>query len=192
MTTTPTFTCPRRAEIRGNVVEDWTQPGPDTYVTRAGLVAQPSGCSYCGSMSGDDFMAAVRAGAEVGPTDKSYKVYVAGLPNPAAGKLRVSGVSTDPREGWLAWSELDREQRKAVKAYGGDTWASRKTRGFAFTRHGATTEGKFYLPHLTPAQGSEFRSMYLAGEVTMGYPGHFYRPIYLPLLEDDVAESSSE
>lgn len=33
-------------------------------------------CSYCGSVSGDTFMAFVRAGGEVGPTDKNYKAYL--------------------------------------------------------------------------------------------------------------------
>lgn len=33
-------------------------------------------CSYCGSVSGDAFMAFVRAGGEVGPTDKNYKAYL--------------------------------------------------------------------------------------------------------------------
>lgn len=33
-------------------------------------------CSYCGSVSGDSFMAFVRAGGEVGPTDKNYKAYL--------------------------------------------------------------------------------------------------------------------
>lgn len=36
------------------------------------------GCSYCGSMSPEEFFKAVEAGAEVGPTDKNYKAYVRG------------------------------------------------------------------------------------------------------------------
>lgn len=35
-------------------------------------------CSYCGSLSPDAFFAAVEAGAEVVPTDKSCKAYVRG------------------------------------------------------------------------------------------------------------------
>lgn len=36
-------------------------------------------CMACGSMKADDFMAACEAGTiELGPTDKSYKVYVKG------------------------------------------------------------------------------------------------------------------
>lgn len=48
----------------------------DTYKPRHGLVGQGRGCSYCGSMHPDDFMQAVRDGVEIGPTDKSYKMYV--------------------------------------------------------------------------------------------------------------------
>lgn len=35
-------------------------------------------CSYCGSMSAEAFFEAIGAGAELTPTDKSYKVYVGG------------------------------------------------------------------------------------------------------------------
>ena len=34
------------------------------------------GCSYCGSLSPEAFFAQIEAGARIGPTDKSYKVYV--------------------------------------------------------------------------------------------------------------------
>lgn len=65
------FTCPRRAE---NGMDDENSPfvlagkNKDTY--------NSNGCSYCGSMSGDEFMTLARAGVELIPTDKSYKVYV--------------------------------------------------------------------------------------------------------------------
>jgi hypothetical protein len=35
-------------------------------------------CSYCGSLSPDEFFRRVEAGDEVGPTDKSYKAYLKG------------------------------------------------------------------------------------------------------------------
>ncbi len=39
-------------------------------------------CAYCGSVHPDDFMNAVKEGlTELGPTDKSYKVYVTNLPS---------------------------------------------------------------------------------------------------------------
>jgi hypothetical protein len=48
--------------------------GLDTWRVRPGQDVRT--CSYCGSVNPDDFMAAVRAGAVVGPTDKNYKVYL--------------------------------------------------------------------------------------------------------------------
>jgi hypothetical protein len=33
-------------------------------------------CPFCGSLTGDAFMVRVRAGERLGPTDKSYKVYL--------------------------------------------------------------------------------------------------------------------
>jgi hypothetical protein len=65
--------CPRRDEAPGS---DDRFPGPDRYEPQHGLVDQPRGCSYCGSLPPEDFMHAVRFGALLGPTDKSYKVYI--------------------------------------------------------------------------------------------------------------------
>jgi hypothetical protein len=67
-TTVPTHVCPRGEE------------SPHGPIREMSLKAHYRGgrCSYCGSMSEDDFFSAVDAGAEIGPTDKSYKVYVTG------------------------------------------------------------------------------------------------------------------
>lgn len=35
-------------------------------------------CSYCGSVSPDDFFEALKQGAEIIPTDKDYKCYING------------------------------------------------------------------------------------------------------------------
>jgi len=57
--------CPRREE--SNVVfklpesDEWREDGT---------------CSYCGSMNPTEFMKQTTEGIELGPTDKSYKVYV--------------------------------------------------------------------------------------------------------------------
>jgi hypothetical protein len=65
------FTCPRRSE--SPFVSYDTKPGveEDKDEWRAGNT-----CSYCGSMHQADFFAAIEEGAELSPTDKSYKVYV--------------------------------------------------------------------------------------------------------------------
>ena len=67
-TTVPTHVCPRGEE------------SPHGPLRAMSLKAhyRDGRCSYCGSMSEDDFFAAVDAGAEIGPTDKNYKVYVNG------------------------------------------------------------------------------------------------------------------
>jgi hypothetical protein len=79
MPTDNRHTCPRRVE-NGHADPDSPFVGSgtdlDTYESGHGLVGQARGCSYCGSMSPDDFMQAVREGTEIGPTDKSYKLYV--------------------------------------------------------------------------------------------------------------------
>lgn len=65
-------TCPRRVE--GGPLSAGVDQ--DDYLPGKGLGKQARGCSYCGSMSGGDFLAAVRDGVQVGPTDKSYKAYI--------------------------------------------------------------------------------------------------------------------
>lgn len=63
--TKPEYWCPRREETGS------TAYGPDTLDVDAG-------CSYCGSMHPDVFMEIARGNqpGTLGPTDKSYKVYV--------------------------------------------------------------------------------------------------------------------
>jgi hypothetical protein len=56
-----TFSCPRRAETGFAGEDSFRADGT---------------CSYCGSMSPDKLFEAIEAGAEIGPTDKNYKVYV--------------------------------------------------------------------------------------------------------------------
>lgn len=61
--------CPRRIESGISIT-----PGPDEF--RARGESHPT-CSYCGSMDPDALMARIEAGdVELGPTDKSYKIYV--------------------------------------------------------------------------------------------------------------------
>lgn len=61
-------TCPRRMREMG----PWERREDlDTW-----LPGEVTRCSFCGSMAPDEFMEAVRAGREVGPTDKTYKAYL--------------------------------------------------------------------------------------------------------------------
>jgi hypothetical protein len=69
-------TCPRRAETgRDNPGSPFRDSGTNLDTWRTD-VAGPC-CSYCGSLQPDRFMELVRAGWTVGPTDKSYKAYLA-------------------------------------------------------------------------------------------------------------------
>lgn len=94
------FTCPRRLESPNP--EAFGGLDSDQWRKQHGLVGQATGCSYCGSMNPDDFMAAVIDGAEVGPTDKSYKFYV----DNHRGKFYTQHLSEE--QGWefhRLWTE---------------------------------------------------------------------------------------
>ena len=64
----PLELCPRRQEI-GSDLSMFKVPQTDEW--REDLT-----CSWCGSMSPEYLFEAIEAGCEIGPTDKSYKVYV--------------------------------------------------------------------------------------------------------------------
>jgi hypothetical protein len=52
-------------------------PTPDDYNAKHGMSNSfAPGCTYCGSISGEDFIAYVRSGGVVGGSDKNYKVYL--------------------------------------------------------------------------------------------------------------------
>lgn len=72
-----TFNCPRRRE-QGMLNPDDPAHLFDHWREHAHLAPGARSCSYCGSVHPDDFMQAVRAGVEVGPTDKNYKAYMTG------------------------------------------------------------------------------------------------------------------
>lgn len=61
-----TVKCPRRVE--GSV---FTHNAREDDTAEDGL-----GCIYCGSMLEPQFLEAIEAGEKLGPTDKTYKVYV--------------------------------------------------------------------------------------------------------------------
>jgi hypothetical protein len=172
--------------------------GLDEYTAGHGLVGQPAGCSFCGSMPPDDFMAAVKAGAEIGPTDKSYKFYVKWV-NPEPDALYVIGstnAEAKPVKGewpgggldWYGWDELSAEQMEIVRRDDYDRDGYRpKFLGFGIRPN---IDAKFYTPHLSPEQGREFFDLWQAGQVHWGYPGHPYRRLYLPGFEKKAVGES--
>ena len=148
--------CPRKAEgavFRHNDHRDYwdTDDGNRT-------------CSYCGSMHPNDFFVAIASGAEIGPTDKSYKVYV-DVPHPQAGQTIQIGSQTGPafdRDGKPNLPDLT-EAEIAAGRY------DRPTMGVA-----ATTQAKFYFQHLDEAGKIKFIDLVNAKKITFGYPGHLY------------------
>lgn len=66
--TTLEHKCPRRIEA------PWAKTDP--AMDRWFIVHDRRLCSYCGALHPDEFMTLVAAGCELGPTDKSYKVYL--------------------------------------------------------------------------------------------------------------------
>jgi hypothetical protein len=62
------FICPRRIEIPST----FRLAPADTWQDRFGKLY----CAHCGSLHPIAFMRAVANGIELGPTDKSYKIYV--------------------------------------------------------------------------------------------------------------------
>lgn len=105
-------------------------------------------CSYCGSLNPDVFMAHLEAGdIELGPTDKSYKVYV------------ESKNGDDFRQEYRACPPN-------ADCKGPDNcehWTSRPVK-----------QTKFYFQHLSEAQRTRFIELVNAKKVSIGYPGYFY------------------
>lgn len=186
---TTMHTCPRRMSEIG----PWERTeGLDEYRADHGMVGQPCGCTFCGSMPPGDFLDAVRAGAEIGPTDKSYKLYI-DLPNPTPDKLYVLGTSYQSQpmrdETWVAWDEMTAEQRAVAADYlRGDM--HRPTH----LKFGPRPQlnAKFYTPHLSPQQSAEFWQLWQSGQVNWGYPGGPYRPLYLPGLPRETGTVPEE
>ncbi len=48
----------------------------DRWVKRDHWPGKPLCCSFCGSLQPEVFLEALQNGAEIGPTDKSYKAYL--------------------------------------------------------------------------------------------------------------------
>ncbi len=165
-------TCPRRSE-------DW-RPLPDGQADtwrRRGRADQPRTCSYCGSLHPGDFLDLALAGAQLGPTDKDYKVYV-DWPDPDAGVPWIYASAnfekTDPD--WLKVTDEN------VATLPGD--------GHPIVGHyvciepkSATQHGKFYFPHLDEAQKRQFVELLNAKRLTIGSPGHFYRLPFFAVSE---------
>jgi hypothetical protein len=148
-------------------------------------------CSYCGSMHPDDFMKAAREKVELGPTDKSYKVYV-DLPNPTPNAPKiVSGRNFPPTEEEQnllpearKWQRVTRGNIAALRQSGwgsdirdedfdedgnADDW-------FQMGAEGPKIHAKFYFQHLSVEQRKEFVDLLNGNALNIGVPGYFYSP----------------
>lgn len=137
-------------------------------------------CSYCGSMHPDDLFAAIEAGSEVGPTDKSYKVYV-DIPNPKAGQPSVrSSANFNAGKGFIKVTPenidalpLDKNQRGYAMEPGREYWVQP---GIEAPRE----QGKFYFQHLSVEEQQRFIDLLNAKKINIGMPGYFYsRPFFI-------------
>lgn len=178
------FTCPRRiADGMAGSDSRFRNAGDnlDGWTSRSGLVGQPIGCSYCGSLPSDQFMEFVEQGYEVGPTDKSYKFYMK-IPHPNPGSLRVISSSNGPGpEGanMRPYKELSRAEKKVVRET--STYPKNFKEGYySLTTWGELTEAKFYTHHLTEEQGWRFYELQRSLRINWGYPGHPYVSLYIP------------
>jgi hypothetical protein len=117
-------------------------------------------------MNPDTLMALLESGgAELGPTDKSYKVYVS-RPNPIAGQIIRIGSDSGPafdRAGMPTRADLTPDEIKA----------NHYTRDIMGPASSVTNE-KFYFRHLSNDQRQRFVELLNAKRVKIGYPGHFY------------------
>jgi hypothetical protein len=177
------FKCGRR-------VESWIgksdNPTPDTYMERRGLIGQPLGCSYCGSLPGERFIEEAKNGTEIGPTDKGYKFYLSGLKregDPSDLRVVSSSNSQSDISPMKHYSELDERERAAVDAHV-TLWPDPKEDGYySLQPWGEFVDAKFYTHHLdTQELCDEFWELVQEKKISWGYPGFPYVRLYLPFL----------
>lgn len=157
-------TCPRRVENGMDIEGALRGSGPnkDTYEPGHGLVGQVRGCSYCGSMSPEDFMQAVKDGKSIGPTDKSYKLYVS---EPLTDEQKRERLQEQVgRYVGMGMSEDEAKKQAAADPIFGE----------------GEHIGKFYTQHLSEEQGFEFHMLWIDKKINWGYPGAPYVRLFIP------------
>jgi hypothetical protein len=112
----------------------------------------------------------------VGPTDKGYKIY---LSEPAseesiAERMREWEEKEVPEhmEGMKKHNHTEAEMQDAL---------SRERENTRLMASHQSDFGKFYTMHFSEQQGDRFKELVTAGKVKFGYPGYFYRPIFIPM-----------
>lgn len=167
--------CPRRGEVG---VRHREGPADHWYIRDHHRV-----CSYCGSMHPDDFLKAAEEHAELGPTDKSYKVYV-DLPHPEPDAKRIISMRNFPPEPEAVdrWTRVTRDHVQMLQDGGWGMTAKElnfSDEGFAdqwfqLAPNGPSIHAKFYFQHLSPEQRAKFIELHNAKKLNIGEPGYFY------------------
>jgi hypothetical protein len=138
------YTCPRRGDslfARSSCPDTWRDD--DT-------------CSWCGSVNPDILMRRLAAGdVEVGPTDKSYKIY-------------LRNVGGAPFKQTFRNCYAEGEKPTCTGPEDCTHWVTREI-----------GETKFYFQHLSAEQQAAFIELYNSKRMKIGFPGHFYvRPFF--------------
>jgi len=167
-------------QTRPRRMSDWgpwkREEGLDSWDRRGGIIGQGEVglcCSFCGSLHPDRFMDLVREGWIVTPTDKSYKAYL-GKPLTAAEKSarkqQWMTAQYGPAQAVRTLGARDGKTSEQITADLEQEWAEHHEPLMA--RHGQ--EAKFYYQHLSESQRREFIDLVNSGQMSIGYPGHFY------------------
>ena len=142
-------------------------------------------CSHCGGIKPSIALKAIVEGAQVVPTDKSYKIYV-DIPNANPDELRVVSVISHDPDDPENWKPADPVLLKR------DGWGAERAKWMQLVPRGPVKQTKCYLNHFSESQALEFVKLVETGKMKMGYPGHFYRPLalgrYKPAIEKLLAE----
>lgn len=157
-------TCPRRREV-----------GRENDTMRD-LWHNDRHCTWCGSISGDEFMRLVENDeCKLTPTDKNYKVYVeTAAPNPDQLEIRGTSNTEDPPScgGDGEWVRREFIDTTKVNTRG---WLLRDDTWYLIQKHGPRRNEKFYFQHLSEEQKDRFvQLMNTKSKLRMHYPGYFY------------------
>lgn len=136
-------------------------------------------CSYCGSLHPQDFLDAAAAGAEITPTDKSYKAYI-DLPQEDPDRLRVVSSTWSTTRPGDTWQEATPE---LCEKHNWQPWGSAHQPGdlmwVQLMPQGPVRNAKFYFQHLDQAGQDRFIALHNEQKMKLAFPGHFYaRPFF--------------
>ena len=140
-------TCPRRMNSWAPFEKD---ENLDTW-------HEDNTCSFCGSLNPAAFMERLERGDIIlGPTDKSYKVYV-----------KNNGGEKFKRTYRNCYAEIDKEKPKCTGPKDCTHWVTRET-----------DDTKFYFQHLSEDKMVRFIELLNGKKLNIGYPGYFYSTPY--------------